>query len=73
MYKAVFKEQHQHTMAIAITRAKVREGGGADATCKEKAVAVLSCYIADSLDNNLVRERQHCNGRNKEFSRMQHL
>jgi hypothetical protein len=42
------------------------EGGGAKAPCKEKVVEVLSCFIADSLDNNLVRERQHRNGRGKE-------
>jgi hypothetical protein len=66
MCRVCFKEQHRHTIAIAIARAKVMEGSGAKAPCKEKAVAVLSCFIANSLDNNLVRERQHCNRRGKD-------
>jgi hypothetical protein len=47
-------------------RAKERVGGGADAHCKEKAIAVLSLFIVDSLDNNLVREHQHCNKKDKD-------
>ncbi len=66
MCKVAFKEQHQHTIGIAIARAKVRVGGGADAPCEEKALAVISHCIMDSLDNNFVREHQHCNGRDKE-------
>jgi hypothetical protein len=66
MCKVCFDEQHQHTIAIAIARAKVMEGGGAEAPCKEKAVAVMPQFIADSLDNNVVRERQHCDGRGEE-------
>jgi hypothetical protein len=58
MCKVAFKEQHWHTIAIAITRVKEREGGEADAPCQEKEIAVLSCFIVDSLDNNLVREHQ---------------
>jgi hypothetical protein len=59
MCKVCFGEQHRHTIAIAIARAKVMEGGGVEAPCKNKAVLVLSCLIANSFDNNLVRERQH--------------
>jgi hypothetical protein len=44
----------------------MREGGGAEAPCQEKAVAVLSQFIMDSLNNNLVSEHQHCDGRGKE-------
>jgi hypothetical protein len=65
MCKVCFEEQHRHTIAITIMRAKVREGSGAKAPCKERAVVVLSCFITDSLDYNLVRERQPCDGRGK--------
>ncbi len=59
----VFEEHHRHTIAIGITRAKETEGGGADAPCQEKAIAVLAQYIGNLLENSYVRERQHCNER----------
>jgi hypothetical protein len=66
MCKVAFEEQLWHTIAIPIARAKEREGGGADAPCKDKAIAVLSCFITNSLDNNLVSERQKHNVRDKD-------
>ncbi len=64
--KVVFDEQHRYTIMIAIAKERMREGGGAEEPCKEKAIVVLSCFILDSLDNNLVRERQHHDGMGKE-------
>jgi hypothetical protein len=57
MCKVVYKEHHRHMIAIAITKMKVmeRDGGGADVPCNEKAIAILSHYIGDSLENNYVR------------------
>ena len=63
MCKVVFEEQHRHTIAIAIKKERTREGGGAEALREEKALAVLSRNIANTLQNNLVRERQHRDGR----------
>ncbi len=66
MCKVAFEEQHWHMITIKIARAKVRVGSGADAPREEKLIAALSCFIADSLDNNFVRERQHWDERDKE-------
>jgi hypothetical protein len=41
MCKVCFEEQHRHTIAIAIAKERMREGGVAEAPCKEKAVSVL--------------------------------
>jgi hypothetical protein len=66
MCTVVFDEQHRHTIETAIAKERMREGGGVEETRKEKVVAVLSCFISDSLDNNLVRERQHHDRRGEE-------
>jgi hypothetical protein len=66
MCKVCFEEQHWHTITIAIAKERMREGGVAEAPCKEKAVSDLSQFIVDSLNNNLVRDCQHCDGRSKE-------
>ncbi len=49
MCKGVFKEHHRHTIAIAITKAKVKErdGGGVDAPWEEKVIATFMRYISD--------------------------
>ncbi len=76
--RSAFEEQHWHTIAITVAKERMREDGGVEAPCKEKAVAVLPQFIADSLNNNLVRECQHCDGRGEEevfqdaVSRMAH-
>jgi hypothetical protein len=59
MCKALFEEHHWHTIAIAITKAKVkkRDGSGADAPWEEKAIAKFLHYIGDLLENNYMRER----------------
>jgi hypothetical protein len=61
-----FEEQHRHTIAIAIAKERMREGSVAEAPRKEKAVAVLLQFIVDSLDNNLVKDCQHRDGKSKE-------
>jgi hypothetical protein len=53
-------------IAIAIAKERMREGGVAEAPWEEKAVAVLLQFIADSLDNNLVRDCQHRDKKSKE-------
>ena len=65
MCKVCFEEQHRHTIAIVIAKERMTEGGVAEAPHKEKAVAVLLQFITDSLNNNLFRDCQHCDGRSK--------
>ncbi len=63
-------EQHHYKIAFAIKMAMLKlrekESSGTDDAPPEKAIIVLSCYIGDSLHNNLVREGQHHNGRDEE-------
>jgi hypothetical protein len=69
MCKVVFEEHHRHTITIAITRAKEREGKGEDAPSKEKVMANLLQCIGDLLENHYVREHQHRDNRdNNEVS-----
>ena len=55
------------TITIAIMKERRRESSGAKApACKGKAIVVLTCLIVDALDNNLLWEWQHHDGRSKE-------
>jgi hypothetical protein len=68
MCKAVFEEQHRHTIVFALKRIKIKENnartrGEAADPALEKAIAVLSRYIGDTLKNRLVRETQHRKGK----------
>ena len=65
MCKAVFEEQHRHTISFALERINLKENASEDAA-PEKAIAVLSRYIGDALENHHVREMQHRDGRNEE-------
>jgi hypothetical protein len=65
MCKAVFEEQHHHTISFALERISLKENTSEEAA-PEKAIAVLSRYIGDALDNHHVREMQHHNGRIKD-------
>jgi hypothetical protein len=65
MCKAVFEEQHRHTISFALERISLKENASEEAA-PEKAIAVLSRYIGDALENHHVREMQHCDGRNED-------
>ncbi len=66
--KAVFEEQHRHTIAFALERIKIKENARGEAAdpAPEKAIAVLSRYIGNTLENWLVRETQHRDGRTED-------
>ena len=65
MCKAVFEEQHRHTISFALERIRIK-GNASGEAAPEKAIAVLSRYIGDALENHHVREMQHRDGRNDE-------
>ena len=67
MCKAVFEEQHRHTISFALEseRISLKENASEEAA-PEKAIAVLSRYIGDALENHHMREMQHCDGRNED-------
>jgi len=65
MCKAVFEEQHRHTISFALERIKIK-GNASGEAAPEKAITVLSRHIGDALENHHVREMQHRDGRNQE-------
>ena len=67
MCKAVFEEQHRHTISFALEseRISLKENASEEAA-PEKAIAVLSRYIGDALENHHEREMQHHNKRNED-------
>ena len=67
MCKAVFEEQHRHTITIsfALERISLKENAS-EGAAPEKANAVLSRYIGNALNNHHVREMQHHDGRNED-------
>ncbi len=66
MCKAVFEEQHRHTISFALERFCLKEKNASEEAAPENAIAVLSRYIGDALDNHHVREMQHRDRRNED-------
>ena len=65
MCKAVFEEQHCHTISFPFERIRIKENALGEAAL-EKAITVLLRYIGDALENHHVREMQHRDGRSKD-------
>jgi hypothetical protein len=66
MCKAVFEEQHRHTISFALERFCLKEKNASEEAAPENAITVLSRYIGHALDNHHVREMRHRDRRNED-------